>query len=218
MNVHVLTLVRHRGQPEPDVRPPGPGRVRDARPLPDERRGFEPAHRLARRRPAGREPGLLLQRGAGPAREVPPLQPARRRDARRVQAPVRRQAEADADRSRATASRPRPKSPEPSRMAAARPISTFPSPTPLADAPTGDLRQARRTATARRPRSHEEYPDEDEWLAGLKRQIDEQRRQQAAEAARSGDGPSVSGVGSCPPESSPAGHGGPAHRRTRGLQ
>ena len=52
-------------------------RVRDPRPLPDERQRLEHPDRLARRRQARREPGPLLQRGREPDREVPPLRPAR---------------------------------------------------------------------------------------------------------------------------------------------
>ncbi len=76
-------------------------RVRVADPLPDVGQRLLRPDRLPRRRPPRREPGPLLQRGAGQDREVPPLRPARAGVARQGQGPAPRQAAARPLRPRA---------------------------------------------------------------------------------------------------------------------
>ena len=127
-------LVRHPRQPEPDVRAIDGRRVRVAHPLPDERQRLVVAHRLPRRRPPRREPGPLLQRGAGQDREVPPLRPARPGLAR----PARDQLAAKPKPPRGTA----PPEPEPVTDDA------YGRPTALATGPTASLIPATPTATA----------------------------------------------------------------------
>ena len=75
-------LVRQPEQLEPQLRPPGPPRIRDPRPLPDERQRLQHPDRQPRRRQARRAPRPLLQRRRRQAREVPPLRLADRRMAR----------------------------------------------------------------------------------------------------------------------------------------
>lgn len=74
-----VDLVRRPEQPEPRSGTASTARVRDARPLPDERRGFQHPDRLPRRQQARHAPGPALQRGPRPAGEVPTLRLAGRR-------------------------------------------------------------------------------------------------------------------------------------------
>ena len=70
-------LVRQPEQPEPDLRPPGPPRVRAPGPLPDERQRLQHPDRLPRRRQARRRtaPSSTARRRAGSRSSAPTPSP-----------------------------------------------------------------------------------------------------------------------------------------------
>ena len=67
-------LVRQPEQPQPGLRPPGPPRVRDARPLPDEPGRLQP-DRLPRRRPARHNRALFYSEEQGRLEKFRPYGP-----------------------------------------------------------------------------------------------------------------------------------------------